>query len=194
MAGILGITPAEAYELHEPGEYHDGTPIPKITPWTPGSVQATLEQLTDKLGQGARRKHLVEHFVDTVPIWPFDGYFHKGLSFGLTGPSMCRSWLEHLRAMTYGGYYGMTNVATGGNPAAEDLDPMDPHRCTNHWVTLCGHRVVHRPHATMPHAASLDEEVLVSDSCLKCPETQWVNFIDFLRTWGGFHIIWIKPV
>jgi hypothetical protein len=189
VAGLLGKTVEEAYELHCTGNYYGGEKIPKIHHWTFDSMKDTLDNLQDKCNGKSRCARatpwLLDHAVTDIPIWPFGDTRHY-LCFGMRAQS---EWRDYAQAMLNGGYYGVAQVKMGGhNPDG----PLKNGTTTDHWVLLCGWRYVyHREEGK--ECGHWTEEILVGDSARSQPLERWVDLNDFQNYWGGFQAMWAKP-
>ena len=187
LAGVLGISVQEAYNLHCSGDYYGGSPIPQVSPFTIYSMRKTLESIVNDWGDESDKKDLLEHAVTDIPIWPYDSSLILNAAFGMRSVLMCMGWRNHTRAMLHGGYYGIAQVwhgGTGGTPNLRDYGT------TNHWIIIAGHRLVYEKTEL---CGSLREEILVCDSSTAMPLERWIEVLEFLTQWGGFAALWAKP-
>lgn len=187
IAGILNISIQEAYELHCSGEYSGGNPIPKISSFNFHSMIRTLECLTDDLG--IKPNPILEHCVTDIPMWLVNQHHEiSGVSFGVSGAMQYTPWCNMIRAMLTGGYYGICQVFNRGHTELNSL-----YGTTNHWVMIVGWRYVYIKHSD-DISGHYEQEVLIGNSANTCPQEEWLPVDKFLKNWGGFGVLWAKPI
>jgi hypothetical protein len=167
LSGLLRLgSVADAYD------YKDG----KREPFLRSEMYSALWQ--------AKSEGKIDRVCDAVPIFlPFGGL--DNAAFGL--PAHCASldWFRYIRMAFDAGYYGIAQVSHDlkGVAVAE----------TNHWVLLCGWRERRVPHPTVEGAASIEQEILISDSARSTAGEHWVEKDTFLRDWGGYSALLARP-
>jgi hypothetical protein len=196
VAGVLNITVEQAYEYHVSGNYYGGDPIPKISSWNQNSMRNTLTMLVNDLGGYRETPRLLEHVVDDVPIWPFAFPFQGlGIPYGLAGHRQFDGWVNYVRAMLTGQYYGITTVYNNGFKKTTD-DAMFGE--TDHWITIVGWRYAFVPTEDEERKkisrGHYQQEVLIANSARSSPREEWIDVGEFLKSWGGFGVIWAKPL
>ena len=188
LAGVLGITPLEVYDLHESGRYSGGGDISKLSAFNFHSMYRTLKKMasiTQEHCSGVPRR--LEHALVEIPIWPFTCH-EMNTQFGLPGKMQSRAWLEHAKAMVSSGYYGIAQVKNGGKSELKNYGETD------HWLTIAGWRCTYETSdVPVPHG-TYKTHILIADSALSQPLEQWITAHDFLNVWGGFAAFWAKPL
>lgn len=111
LAGVLGLSVREVYELNQEG--------PAALSWW------CMQQVID----AATSQGLLADAVTTVPIWPDVHPAH--MAWGLPSITQSTGWIDYVRLGLAGGYYAIAqvNYARRGAPSEPD-----------HWVTICGMR------------------------------------------------------
>lgn len=192
LAGLLGISVPEAYELHCSGEYYGGSPIPKQSTFNYQSMIRTLESLT--CDWRTDKPKPLEHVVTDIPLFPFDyQYKVSGLPFGFPSTMQYNAWQNYARALLSGGYYGIAMVYNNGFKGE-----IRHYGETDHWVMICGWRNVYIPESDEQRKksgciGSYNTELLIGNSAKSSPQEDWVDYGDFLKFWGGFSALWAKP-
>jgi hypothetical protein len=179
LAGLLGCSLKEAYQLHQISEN-----MPKEHPFSIWSMKKTLEMLVPPFHKG--EKNSLVHAVTEIPIWPFDYMLPHNSAFGLLGMHMFRSWNDNLIAMLHGGYYGITQVHNHGY-RDKFGDGEGNYPDTNHWVMICGWRLI-------LEGNRYDDQILIGNSSSSTDLETWVDVQDFLKYWGGFSCMYAKPI
>lgn len=140
-----------------------------------GEVRAPSWEITRRNLWNAYSRGLVDRIVDTVPIWP---EHPSQMQRGMPAIASSLEWFNYVRMAVEAGYYGLAEVAFS-------KQPTDP---TDHEVLICGAREI-RPEG----CGAVKTEVLVSCSASH-PEGRWVEVRDFLRNWGGYNVLLVRPV
>lgn len=193
LAGILNISIQEAYDLHCSGDYYGGTPIPKVSSFNFRSMTRTLESLTDDIGFRDTDTPL-EHCVVDIPMWTIAQHHEVcGMSFGVSGAMQYSPWCNMVRSMIIGGYYGICQVFDGGHKVLNNL-----YGTTNHWIMIAGWRYVYIKHTNHEVEGTAtghyEQEILIGNSSNANPQEEWLPADDFLKNWGGFGVLWAKPL
>lgn len=121
---------------------------------------------------------LAEQVVTEVPTWPV---YDAHRAWGSLGLSQAVGWRGYVRMALEAGYYGLAEV---------DFSKSGPGSLPDHFVLLCGIRQVEK--ALAGGGAVINTELLVSCSAAH-PQGVWVEDLEFLRRWGGFHVLLARP-
>ena len=164
MAGLFAIEVQEVYK-----EFNDG----KINAFSWHGMHGILGK--------AYWNGYLDRFVDDIPYWPVSDSLR---TWGQPSYMFNLSWFNYVRMAIDGGYYGIAGV---------DLDKKGPYSGLDHWIMICGVRVVERP---LKHVkgSSLDQEVLISCSSKITPAEEWVEVRNFLTKRGGYNVLLVRPV
>lgn len=129
----------------------------------------------------AKADGLLDRVLDEPPLFPAAV---RNPAWGYPSAEMSLAWFSYFCMAIDAGYYGVASVNfhAHGYPAHMD-----------HFVLLCGVREVSKPHATIPGAARIDQEVLVSCSSTRSPDEEWVEVDLLLRTRGGYNALLARP-
>lgn len=179
IAGVLGITVEQAYELHLAGCYAGGEPIPQQSTVDVESLYATLEQsgMTD---------HVLEGMFDVSPL----DYQPPGWqAFGRLPHFSFRLHFELYRALLSAGYYRICTVSNGG----KGLESGWMCQQTNHWIMVRGARGIWSSPSPTSGSRRYKTEILLSNSARNQPHAQWADMKHFLQSWGGMVGVWVKP-
>ncbi len=177
IAGLLGITVEDAYELHASGYYGRGpldtTPakeMPKRSAFSYHSMRSTL--------MAAMYDGKFDRAILDTPLWLLGANVEVNGAFGVSAVLQSIEVRAYWLAMFDAGYYGVGQVVMhGGGPDAG----------VDHWVMLCGFR------RRAGEGSEILEEVLVGDSALSQPQERWIGANTFLRKHGGFMAFFVRP-
>lgn len=173
IAGVLGISVAEAYELQD----KDERPVNAKDQPYPFSWQG--------MGHALKcwgRDALTDGVITETPLWPWEAW-HNNMPWGLVGWQQNMAWWNYVRMGLLGGFYGIIQM---------DIDGRGPMFDHNHWQLICGARLNFVPHPTMDGCGRYDQDILVSCSA-RHPEGKWYDSRTFLRERGGFNVIMVRP-
>ncbi len=175
IAGVLGITITEAYELQ------DKDCRPKSAQDKPVSFGWHDMSFTLKNG-GWCGKNLTDTVIDEIPMWP--GWIHKSqLTKGFCAWQYHLPWWNYVRMGLLGGFYAVCQVS---------LDPKGPLGSHDHWVLVCGCKEEETPVAAVPGAKRIDQFLLVSCSA-RHPQGVWWDASKMLIEHGGYNVILVRP-
>jgi hypothetical protein len=115
---------------------------------------------------------LADRVIDTPAEWPSNRWM---ASFGWPAVHEYLCWFNQVRMAIDAGYYGLAMVdfdAKGGPD-------------TNHWVLVCGART----------KGAISGETLTGDVLISCSPrgARWVETREFLRTMGGYDVLFVRP-
>jgi hypothetical protein len=173
IAGVLGISVADAYELQDKDERPMNA---KDRPY-PFSWSAIGNAL-----QCWGRDPLTDGVITETPIWPWESW-RNNMPWGLVSWQQNMAWWNYVRMGLLGGFCGIVQM---------DIDGRGPGSDHNHWQMICGARINFVPNPNMEGSGSYDQDILVSCSA-RHPEGKWYDSSKFLRERGGFNVIMVRP-
>ncbi len=118
----------------------------------------------------------IDYLEPYPPSWSHRSFDLHGV-WGATGWDHEPEWSNWIHLAMLAGCYAICAV---------NIDKEGPPNPANHWVMLCGYRRVAK------HGVWWNE-VLMSCSSSSSPVEQWVPSIDFLKQYGGFNCILVRP-
>lgn len=157
----------------------------------PDTIQAlSLPSMVQALKNLCHRYGLAEEVAD-YPVQPRVG-FGRGVSpWGYPADHMFNEWLHQLRTHLEAGYVGVTEILySGGGRTTADFH----YRGSDHWVLLTGARSVYwedRDGDGKFRCGGWHKHVKVSCSM---KGDYWLEVKDFLTQYGGFHVLFVRPV
>lgn len=158
---------------------------------SPDTIRAlSLPCMTKALSNLHHQHGLIEDLAD-YPVQPRVG-FGRGVSpWGYPGDQLFNEWLHQLRTHLEAGYVGVTEILfSGGGRTTADFK----YRGSDHWVLLIGAKSVYwekRDEQGKFQFGGWDKYVKVSCSV---KGDYWVDIQDFLTQYGGFHVLFVRPV
>lgn len=121
----------------------------------------------------ARWEGIADRTVTAVPQWPVPSILQ---AWGNPSWQQSHEWFYYLRMAIDAGYYGVASI---------DFHHSGPFGTgPDHWVLLCGVR-------ERRVGFVIEHEVLVS--CCVSHTERWVSAYEFLRHWGGFNVLLVRP-
>lgn len=174
IAGVLGISVAEAYDLQDKDcRASTAKDVPVPFSWYSMIHALKCYETGYPLHDGV---------LDSAPLWPWE-ISGAQTTMGLTSWVQGSAWWNYVRMGLCGGFYGVCHM---------DIEGKGPLSSHNHWVVICGARIVRVPIESVPGAARLDSQILVSCSA-RYPDGQWRDTFEFLEKYGGFNIVMVRP-
>lgn len=156
-----------------------GLTVPEVYARFRGKVESFSWWEMHKALYQADSEGLADRIVTATPDWPQTTH-PATRAWGTPSTMVNLEWFSYIRMAIDAGYYALANV----DSTRSGIGGSGP----NHWVLLCGTRVV-RPE----ECGVIRQEVLVSCSSRSTPDEEWVWGLEFLRDRGGFNVLLARP-
>lgn len=174
LSGLTGLGVQEVYDFLRTHGNHE----------IQDAIKRGLSRYSMRIAIGLLRTwRIIEDYIDHVPVFLVPA---GAAIWGHPSWQNSHAWFVHIRTAMMAGYYPVCAVAYERN---------GPMVFGDHWVLLCGAREkrIECQLSTGGASTRIIPEVLVSNSSVKAESEEWVEATEFLKRWGGFNALLVKP-
>lgn len=167
IAGLTGLSVRDVYDWNE----RERKSVVEAFSWP------TMREVLYRLYSN----HKVERIMDTIPVF-FDLRPSSTWIWGAPSWTMNLGWFNWITLGISSGYYGVVAVDS------KKRGPIDG-SAGDHWIMICGVREV-----WPEKEGTIEKDILVSNSARSAPDEEWVPHDEFLKKWGGYNVLLVKPL